>query len=54
MFAKSGPGALIAFIFSFAATMIVYILSGLPVTEAPRMVIADMPTVITSDGISLA
>jgi molybdopterin/thiamine biosynthesis adenylyltransferase len=39
---------------SLAATMIVRILSGLPVTEAPRMVIADMPTVITSAGINLS
>jgi molybdopterin/thiamine biosynthesis adenylyltransferase len=38
---------------SLAATMIVRILSGQPVTEAPRMVIADMPSVITADGIKL-
>jgi molybdopterin/thiamine biosynthesis adenylyltransferase len=45
------PGAFT--VSSLAATMIVRILSGLPVTEAPRMVIADMPTAITSDGINL-
>ncbi len=45
------PGAFA--VASLAATMIVRILSGLPVTEAPRMVIADMPTVLTSAGIDL-
>jgi molybdopterin/thiamine biosynthesis adenylyltransferase len=45
------PGAFA--VASLAATMMVRILSGLPVTEAPRMVIADMPTVLTSAGIDL-
>jgi molybdopterin/thiamine biosynthesis adenylyltransferase len=39
---------------SLAATMIVRLLAGEPVTESPRMVIADMPTVITSAGIDLS
>jgi molybdopterin-synthase adenylyltransferase len=45
------PGAFA--VASLAATMIVRIISGLPVTEAPRMVIADMPSVLTSSGINL-
>jgi molybdopterin/thiamine biosynthesis adenylyltransferase len=45
------PGAFT--VAALAATMIVRILSGLPVTEAPRMVIADMPTTLTCAGINL-
>jgi molybdopterin-synthase adenylyltransferase len=45
------PGAFA--VASLASTMIVRILSGQPVTEAPRMVIADMSTVLTSAGIDL-
>jgi molybdopterin/thiamine biosynthesis adenylyltransferase len=46
------PGAFA--VASLAATMIIRILSGLPVTEAPRMVVADMPTALTSTGIDLS
>jgi molybdopterin-synthase adenylyltransferase len=46
------PGA--AAVSALAVTMVVRILAGQPVTEAPRMLIADMPTVLGSAGIDLS
>jgi molybdopterin-synthase adenylyltransferase len=50
--AQVAPGA--CAVGALAATMVVRILSGLPVTAAPEMVIADMPGLLTAAGIDLS
>ena len=37
-----------------ATTLVVRILAGLPVNPAPHLLIADLPTVLTSPGIDLS
>lgn len=39
---------------ALATTMVVRILAGLPVTPAPHLLIADMPTALTTAGIDLS